>query len=270
MKKEPTFSVIVPTFNRAVMLNRAVESIFRQSFQDFEVVVVDDGSAQDYVNSASWRHDSRVRTLCLEANSGAAAARNKGLQMAYGRFVAFLDDDDEYLPTFLEATHAHFAAQPRNTAIAWCGIRYVEHGNGTAGSRVWNRTFHAECASQKGVLESLMSIGIGSGISVRAECLAQVGAFDHGLKAVEDTDLFLRIVASGFAATLVPGVHMVVHHHELPRLTDVTHNSTRLKECRLLIARHGRVFESHPSLLSQITLHIEHLCAQLQTVDHVG
>src|SRR5262249_13181427 len=105
----PQFSVVIPVYNRADTLSRVLRSVLAQTFQDFEIVVVDDGSKDDPKSVCDSFHDPRIRYLRQE-NRGGGAARNAGIDAARGRFVAFLDSDDEFLPQHLERMHRLLSA----------------------------------------------------------------------------------------------------------------------------------------------------------------
>ena len=107
----PCVSVIVPLYNKSAFVRRTVESILAQTVTDLEVVVVDDGSTDDGGAIVSGIDDSRIR-LVHQENHGPGAARNKGLSLATGDYVAFLDADDEWLPSFLAVTLQHLKQQP--------------------------------------------------------------------------------------------------------------------------------------------------------------
>ncbi|MEM6256035.1 MAG: glycosyltransferase [Cyanobacteria bacterium P01_D01_bin.156] len=104
-------SVIVPLYNKAKFVRRTVDSILAQTMADFEVIVVDDGSTDDGRTIVSGIDDSRIR-LVHQANQGPGAARNRGLALANGNYIAFLDADDEWLPNFLETTLNHLKQHP--------------------------------------------------------------------------------------------------------------------------------------------------------------
>lgn len=98
----PRFSVVIPTYNRSTSILHTLRSCFEQSYGDFEVVVVDDGSTDDTLDVLSSVTDSRL-SFISQANSGPAAARNRGMSIAKGQYIAFLDSDDMWYPEFLEA-----------------------------------------------------------------------------------------------------------------------------------------------------------------------
>lgn len=106
----PIFSVIMPAFNCEATLGDAIVSVLSQTFSDFELIVVDDCSLDSSRSIAESyaRKDSRIKIVCLEKNKGVAEARNAGIYLARGRYIAFLDSDDLWLPEKLEAQHVEF------------------------------------------------------------------------------------------------------------------------------------------------------------------
>jgi glycosyltransferase involved in cell wall biosynthesis len=106
----PEVSIILPTYNRVDVIGRAVASILRQSHQDWELIVIDDGSTDGTIERLDGL-DGRIRCL-RQANQGVAAARNAGLRAARGRYFAFMDSDDEWRPQFLALTTAFLRAHP--------------------------------------------------------------------------------------------------------------------------------------------------------------
>ena len=98
----PVVSVIIPTYNRAHLIGRAIRSVLDQTYQDWELIVVDDASTDDIPGIVKGFTDGRVKYIRHDENKGAAAARNTGIQAARGAYIAFLDSDDEWLPEKLE------------------------------------------------------------------------------------------------------------------------------------------------------------------------
>lgn len=263
---EPTFSIIVPTLNRPGGLQRAVESVKRQTCQDFELIVVDDGSCSDYAQAVCDTSGLRARVVRNSRNLGAGGARNAGLHLSRGRYVSFLDDDDEYGPDFLRASLAVMAATPESVVMCWCSVRWVDDVS-DEGARWCTRTFPSQHASRTALFEDLMSIGTGFGVTLKADFLRRRECFDTDLRTVEDADLFLRIIASGRLPIVVPGVHVTVHNHGDSRLTDARMNELRIRECRLLLSRYRDVFDVYPSLKAQLEHQIHHLHKEVAVHD---
>ena len=119
----PTVSVIIPTYNRAHLLPRALESVLAQTFEDLEVLVVDDGST-DGTEAVVTGYDDRVRYLRQPQNAGVSAARNRGLREARGEFVAFLDSDDEWFPEKLARQVERFRELPDRVGLLYCGVQF--------------------------------------------------------------------------------------------------------------------------------------------------
>jgi glycosyltransferase involved in cell wall biosynthesis len=124
MPEAPSVSVITPAFNAAATLIRAFQSLQAQTFTDWEQIIVDDGSRDDTARIASELSDPRVKVLVLARNGGTGAALNTAIRHATGRYIAFLDADDEYLPNHLTA---HVAVMDKQSEIdmLWGGLELV-------------------------------------------------------------------------------------------------------------------------------------------------
>lgn len=122
----PLFSVVIPVYNRAGPLRAALRSVLEQTCQDFEIVVVDDGSRDNPAAAVIALGDPRIR-FERQDNQGASAARNRGIDLARGRYVAFLDSDDRFLPRHLETMAALLANRPGTAGFA---RMVVERGQG--------------------------------------------------------------------------------------------------------------------------------------------
>ncbi len=132
----PEISVIIPAFNRADSLRHSVGSVLAQSFQDFEVIVVDDASTDNTAGAVEQIGDRRVRLLRLDKNGGAARTRNEGVRAATGRWIAFLDSDDLWKPEKLSRQLASLRACPDPERTLCAHAHEISDGTGT---RVWPR-----------------------------------------------------------------------------------------------------------------------------------
>ncbi|MEC4685991.1 MAG: glycosyltransferase [Nitrospirota bacterium] len=191
-KDTPTVSVIVPSYNRAHLLVRALQSILNQTYRDFEVIVVDDGSTDNTEEIVRSFSALDIRYVRHESNKGEAAARNTGVLTAKGEFIAFLDSDDEWLPEKLEKQMAVFRYHSKRVGVVYSNMCEIER-NGKR--RIWKSpTFMPEDGQfyRKALNYQIYGIGIGSSV-VRKACFEKVGLFDERLSYYVDFDFFIRL-----------------------------------------------------------------------------
>lgn len=212
-------SVIIPTYKRPpVMVKRAICSVLRQSYSNIEVIIVDDSPA-DYENRKAVGemivslNDNRVRYIQHAHNMGACAARNTGIQAARGDFLAFLDDDDEWLANKLEKQISRMS--DADIGLVYCRQRIVNDTNGTT------MIDQRKCFSGK-VFDALICenfIGSTSFVLIRKECFQKVGMFNVHFESAQDYEMWLRI-ASKYFVDFVDEPLVVYHVHEYERITD--------------------------------------------------
>ncbi|MHC5108678.1 MAG: glycosyltransferase family A protein [Planctomycetota bacterium] len=138
----PTVSVVVPVYNRAALLPRAFRSVLAQTVEDWELIVVDDGSVDDtpeMVRHWDSEFEGRLRYV-RQYNSGSSAARNQGIELARGRFIAFLDSDDEYYPDKLERQLSLFTRRPE------LGMVYSDFSAMDESGKMIERAFDNNCS----------------------------------------------------------------------------------------------------------------------------
>jgi glycosyltransferase involved in cell wall biosynthesis len=199
MDHEPKFSVVIPTYNRLGFLKDALDSVWKQTFTDYEVIVVDDGSTdgtKDYLQGLG----NKVRFVC-QANRGPGAARNAGVRAARGEYVAFLDSDDLWFPWTL-SSFAH-AIEEFGCPHIISG-RYIEFTNEKELSNIQNEPYRASYFSDY-FASSHHSWSVGSGTcALRRESLAAKSFLEDRFNA-EDHDLLLRLgTVPGFVQILAP------------------------------------------------------------------
>jgi glycosyltransferase involved in cell wall biosynthesis len=187
----PKVSVVIPTYNMAAFLPEAIQSILRQSFQDIEVIVVDDGST-DNTREVVAQFGSRVKYVWQE-NAGPAAAYNRGDDIARGEYQLQFDADDVLMEGALEKTVSVMDGAPQ-AGFCYGQVRYMdEDGNELHLSRQWPERSGLMTAQQV-ILELLnLRFIFGSAVLLRRACFREVGRFDESLDYGEDTELFVRM-----------------------------------------------------------------------------
>jgi glycosyltransferase involved in cell wall biosynthesis len=186
----PAVSIIMPCFNGAAHLPTSVGSVLKQTFEDWELIVVDDGSTDNSFEWLASQTDPRVVVVC-QSNQGVSAARNSGLGMARAEYVAFLDADDTWAPTFLEKMVTALQSQPR-VVLAYCGWQNV----GLSGGR--GQPFippDYETPDKREKLFAGCRWPIHATLTCRDAVMASSG-FDTTLRNAEDYAMWLRIAGS--------------------------------------------------------------------------
>lgn len=187
MIEVPTVSVIIPTYNRAHLIRKSLESVLNQTFDDFEIIVFDDGSTDDTEKVVKQFTDERIRCLRHEQNRGAAAARNTGIRAARGDYIAFLDSDDEWLPHKLAKQLTALQSAPASVGASCTasyhifGQRVKKHVPVLSGT--WLRTLLWGC-----------DLNPGATLLVSRRVLDDVGLLDETLPRYEDWDWLIRCV----------------------------------------------------------------------------
>jgi glycosyltransferase involved in cell wall biosynthesis len=182
-------SVVIPTFNRAELLTGAIRSVLNQTFQDFEVLIVDDGSSDTTPDVVKSFDDNRIHYVRHTAPRGGAAARNTGIARAGGEYVAFLDDDDEWFPHKLASQMAVMRRSEPEVAAIYSGYFIVERATG----RVCGRMTPKAKGDLSAELLANNPIGGTSCMLVKKDCLEKVGCFDESLPSFQDRDLWIRL-----------------------------------------------------------------------------
>ncbi len=223
MPSVPRVSIVIPTYNRAGMLPRAVNSVLAQTFSNLELLIVDDCSADNTPEVVAGFVDPRIRSYRHNRNRGLAAARNTGIANAQGQYIAFLDDDDEYLPTKLEKqVQALDTASPDvGLAYSWCSVF------GPSGDVLSEHRSTQEGYVFDEALSLNLSLDIGTSSMIRASVIKDIGCFDEALLRCEDLDFLCRL-SRQFKILSVPEV-LVKLHQGHPQMTTPSRSNLFLK-----------------------------------------
>ena len=184
----PKVSVIIPTYNRASLISRAVDSVLAQTFKDYEVIIIDDGS-KDNTKEVLESYTGRVKYI-YQNNGGISVARNRGIEESNGKYIAFLDSDDYWAPEKLEMQAKILDENPK-VGIVYVRMPIVNEKGEVLGMK-------PNGISGKNFQELLRVWGDlpTSSVMTRRECFDRVGVFDENLPPMEDIDMWLRIAHS--------------------------------------------------------------------------
>jgi glycosyltransferase involved in cell wall biosynthesis len=228
-----TVSVIVPTYNTITYLPDAIESILKQTFEDFEIILVNDGSTDSTAQWAKKLTDPRIRYIHQE-NKGLSAARNTGIDLAQGRYIALLDADDLWVPTKLEKQVALLDANPEVGMVhSWA--LFID-GQGRSTGRIWKTQAQGMALSH---LLHRNDVAVSS-VLVRRECFALVGGFDTSLRSLEDWDMWLRLAVHYPIAVTQ---ELMAYYRQIP--------GSMSRNCEVMEASFKKVIDQHFALAPQ-------------------
>lgn len=192
MNSSPRVSVVIPAYNAAWCVRRAVDSVLAQDYRDYELIVVNDGST-DATAEVLAAYGDAVRVVS-KPNGGLSSARNAGIAAARGEYVAFLDADDWWLPTKLSHQIAILENQPELLFCSTTTMVQTPEGQRLADWRCGR--------GDRPALECIFAInayvaGSGSAVLAKREAFARAGGFDESLRSLEDIDMWMRLAALG-------------------------------------------------------------------------
>lgn len=229
-------SVIIPTYNRGYIIRKSVESVLNQTYRDYELIIVDDGSTDDTESVIRGYDDARIRYCRLDVNGGVCAARNYGISIADGGYIAFQDSDDMWYPDKLERQMA-LIENDEGAGFVYCKLKYrlgenaevilpdervpYDRKSGDIYRQVlWDNLIPCPC------------------LVARKVCFDEIGGFDGGFAALEDYDLAIRL-AKNYRAAFVDDVLMEAHVSQ-GGVSDNTANYLA-SEC-MLLGKHKKDF----------------------------
>jgi glycosyltransferase involved in cell wall biosynthesis len=231
-------SVVIPTYNRPDSLHKAIRSVLQQSFQDFEIIVVDDASTMENQPVIQELSDPRIRYIRHSTNRREAGSRNTGIRNARGEYIAFLDDDDEWLPEKLQKQVAILDTNPPEVGVVYTGRFAID--------RKSRKLIDRRIPVIRGdVLQDLFKHNFttgGSSILARKACFDEVGLFDESLPNAVDHDMWIRI-AKKYRFECVPEalVRYYVHPNRLNSNLEIIIQGWEVK-----LERYRRYFDQNP------------------------
>ena len=232
---QPAVSVVIPTYERPDVLRRAIDSVRRQTWTDWEAIVVDDCSSADIAAVVDGIGDARVRVVRRAVNGGVAAAQNTGLDEACGRYVSFLHSDDEWVPQRLATMVPRLDASPRDVGGVECGALVIEPSGARRAAGPWLLG-----ATDADLLAYRAGVHISS-LLLRRD-LAQATRFDEELRHTEDRDFSIRLLRR--TRLVFEPRPLVIVHREVPGLRD----RNKAPTCQYLIGKYEAELRGSPRL----------------------
>ncbi|MDP2654675.1 MAG: glycosyltransferase [Candidatus Omnitrophota bacterium] len=234
----PAVSIIMATYNHAEFIENAVRSVLAQTFQDFELIIVDDGSTDNTGKIVQENIKSEKIKYCYQKNMGAAGARNNGLRMAVGEFVVFFDSDDLLYPKYLERQIETMRRAESDMAVCdfdlvyWDGTRK----NVIIGIQSQDQFYQWIIQNQSPPVATM----------IKRNVVAAAGFFDESLFNTEDYDLFLRILAGG---AVVAHTHETLCDYTIHKVGISEQIENKIKDKAKIINKLSRMLMEKPGLL---------------------
>lgn len=212
----PFFSIIIPTYNRASLIVKSINSVLAQTFSSWELIIIDDGSIDNTEEVILNYKDERIKYF-YQNNQERSAARNKGIQKSLGVYITFLDSDDYFLPERLESLYTEIINRNNPIAFFYTGISFETDGTLSRRQEV------------KGDFKSMKDFIVYGIIGTPQACIhssiLQKHSFNEHIHISEDMELWLRIVDDGFIPIFIDCYNVVALNHADRSINEIKQNS---------------------------------------------
>lgn len=230
----PRVSVIIPCYNHGRYIDEAVDSILNQSYQDLEIIIVDDGSTDPFTVQKLKTYPKPKTIVIHIPNQGPSVARNTGIKKAGGDYILTLDADDAFEPSFLEKAVAIVQHQPE-VGVVTCGIQHV----GVDRKKI---------IPQGGGVENFLSgNGVLGSAFFRKVCWEDAGGYDESMKndsmGYEDWNFWIDVTKRGWIVHVIPEFLFYYRIHKVSRRTKA--HSNRPQVVRKIVSNHQEVFAKY-------------------------
>jgi glycosyltransferase involved in cell wall biosynthesis len=256
--QNPKVSVVIPTYNRAHLICRSIQSVLDQTYQNLEIIVVDDGSTDNTEEIVINFKDERIRYIKHSENKGASAARNTGIKVSRGEYIAFQDSDDEWFSEKLEKQISAFYNSSPEVGVVYSGFYRVE-----ANKKIYIPS-DDHVAQKKGNIynELLKGNFVGTpAVLIKKECFENVKYFDENIPALEDWELWIEISKYyKFEYINIP----LVYSYSTPNSVNLNQKNI-LKAYEIILKNHLNDFGNNKKILSTHYFFIA--CGLFQTND---
>lgn len=245
MNKNPTVSVIIPTYNRAHLVGRAIQSVLNQTYQDFELIIVDDGSTDntEEIIKEFQEQDKRIKYIKHDKNKGGSTTRNTGIKAARGEYIAFQDSDDEWLPEKLKKQMEVFKNTSSKVGIIYTGFWRIKDNEKTYIPQSWVKQKDGNIYFEllKGNFVTTQSI------VTRKECFKKAGMFDEKLPRLQDWELVLRL--SKYYNFKCIDEPLLVSYYTSDSIS--ANHKALIEALELILTKHYKNFNKYKGILSR-------------------
>jgi len=240
----PLVSVILPTYNRALLLPRAIKSVLNQTYKNFELIIIDDNSTDNTKKIVDGFKDKRIKYIRYKVNKGAAASRNTGIKLAKGEYIAFQDSDDEWLPEKLEKQMKVF----ENLSSKY-GVIYSAYWRLSNGRKKYLPFFNLN-KREEDIHKNLLGACFVAMVTIvcRKECFKKVGFFDEKLPRHEDWELAIRLSKKYLFKYINEPLTNVYHQSK----NSISSNADALiKSTEMIVEKYKEDIKKEQGLLSE-------------------
>jgi len=244
----------MPTYNYGQYLDRAINSVLNQTFRDYELIIVDDGSTDNTKDVVSELRDNRIKYIKHDTNMGGNTARNTGIRAATGKYIAFLDGDDEWFSDKLSKQINKFKECASDVGLIYTGARIID----TTGK---SPSYQDALPVERGNIFEKMLIGNyvtggGSSLLIKRECFDTVGFFDVNLPSGQEWELIIRI-SKKYKIDFVPEV--LINYYIHGANTD-SYPKKIIKGFELILSKHRDDYLSNTALYALQYYKLGHRC----------
>lgn len=216
MTSEVFFSVIITTHNRPVLVSRAIDSVLKQNYKSYEIVLVNDGSSLSY-HEILGRYAGNLIYIESPKTLGVSASRNKGVFAASGMWLVFLDDDDEFEQNYFVNLYNHIRFSNSGIGFIWSNVEVVTYADNEIKARSVIR-FSAQ--NQRKTYVESATIGASYGLAVKKSLIDLTGGFNETFRIGEDSEFLIRLLSAGAQPSVIPLIGVVKHQHNQVRLSS--------------------------------------------------
>jgi glycosyltransferase involved in cell wall biosynthesis len=238
----PKVSVIIPTFNRPDMISRAIQSVFDQNYKDYEIIVVDDGVEKNAENTVLSIASGKIKYIKHETSKGGGAARNTGIKNSSGEYIAFLDDDDEWLPEKLSVQMEMLEKTGQDVGFSFTSVVNVKNGIETVTTVPVGINDYHERALRR--FSGFLTVTL----IIKRFVFDEVGFFDERFPSHQEPDLMIRVTKKykGLAINIpLTRVNMNERVHINSSLAN------KINGRKMILEKYAEEYKDKPNLLAK-------------------